>query len=81
MTEEEKLYMVMQELGLDYNLGITIWPEECQYFDPAIKSKWLCGIPFTEDEDDPYQVDYLNYAYGETALQAAERALKLKLED
>ena len=78
MTEDEKLYMVMQELGIDYNLGITTWPEDSGYFDRSIKSKWLCGIPISDDEDDEYSIDYLNYTYGETALEAAEKALKIK---
>ena len=78
MTDEQKLYLTMLQLGVNYSLGITTWPDSCSFFDSSIKSKWLCGIPYSSGEDDEYEIDYVNYAYGETALEAAEKALNLK---
>jgi len=75
MSNSKQLYSVLKKLGLKYTVGITTWPRECSFFNPLIKSKWICGTPYNSGQGN---IDYNNYAYGETALQAAEGALELK---
>lgn len=77
MSNGKNLYRVMQELGFNYMLGITTWPNICSQFDSSIESKWICGIPCGDEDGD---VDYMRHAYGETPLMAAKNALKIKVE-